>query len=728
MSLPNIPNSVAFDPFQNAGNWNEPKTPYGKVKGKKIKPKNGKTSTIYPFNKVYESESGHIIEVDDTPGSERLHQFHRSGTFQEMHPNGDKVTKVVRDNYTSVLRDDYIHIDGNQNLTVDKALKILVNADKQSNTPGRSTNFDIEVGDNANINIIVNKGNCNLRLKNGDANVLINRGDVNIRQEAGNYNHFVNGDYNLEVGGHMHVVVGEDYVNEIGGCRDIRVDGIFDHLFVTSGYKETQVPFGSLTYNIGLNKQENILGEHLSNIGLGRFTHIGGIDETTVLGLYTLSGSAVFISGTAGASIGSIAGGGMDVTEDGRINITCPTHYSITAPIISLTSLDETNIYSVNDTNISGLERLNLWSVGTTHIGSIAPLSVTSGTSILQSAPQIHLNGPPAIPPIPSKTGLTNLSLARLTPELLPTKSPYTYEPGAPGVWRRTVNGITPLTLVRTSIPALKAQLAVLDTAANTVSGLQSQSNGLINSLKTITEGITSVVATVLSPITETMNTVMNTANEVVDTVNGVVDDVTDTINGVTNAVQDVAMGAVSELTGESSAFSQIKGALQSITGFIGDVVGVIADIACFIADQINNIIKTVLDKINSVLNDINEAIQTVLKAIQDVIAFIQTQINKILKIINDIINGIFGAVGDFINGILNGIASIFEGLGRPIDCAKSLQEKTSTLTSLESLAEQFANGDISEEDYDRAKSTLETIRAQEEADAKNAAGGVGGV
>ena len=354
-SIPNIPNipsptsilpdAAALNPLEAAGNWNEPKTAYGKIKGKKIKPKKGKKSTLYPFNKVYESESGHIIEIDDTPGSERIHQFHRSGTFQEIHPNGDSVTKVVRDNYTSILRDNYVHIDGHCNVTIDKALKILVNAEKNKNSPNRSTNFDIEVGDNANINILVNKGNCQVRLKNGDANVLLDRGDVNIRQEAGNYNHFINGDYNLEVTGHMHVVVGEDYVNEIGGNRDVRVDGSFDHLFVTKGYKETQVPLGNLQYIVGFNKEEIIGKVYSTQIGVGKITNIIGFEEKTIAGLYTVQASNIQMSGLSGASFGAAAGGGMDITPDGKVSIVCPTHYSITAPKISLTALTEMNLF-----------------------------------------------------------------------------------------------------------------------------------------------------------------------------------------------------------------------------------------------------------------------------------------------------------------------------------------------------------------------------------------------
>ena len=60
------------------------------------------TSGVYPYNHVHESESGHIHEMDDTPGGERLFTQHKSGTFEEIHPTGTKVVKVIGDNYEIV--------------------------------------------------------------------------------------------------------------------------------------------------------------------------------------------------------------------------------------------------------------------------------------------------------------------------------------------------------------------------------------------------------------------------------------------------------------------------------------------------------------------------------------------------------------------------------------------------------------------------------------------------
>jgi hypothetical protein len=42
----------------------------------------------YPFNKVYQTESGHALEFDDTPDNERILLFHRKDTFIELHPDG----------------------------------------------------------------------------------------------------------------------------------------------------------------------------------------------------------------------------------------------------------------------------------------------------------------------------------------------------------------------------------------------------------------------------------------------------------------------------------------------------------------------------------------------------------------------------------------------------------------------------------------------------------------
>lgn len=66
----------------------------------------------YPFNTVEESDSGHLKEVDDTPGNERLKEAHRTGTFYEIHPDGSKVTKVVQDDFSVIIGDSGVKVEG----------------------------------------------------------------------------------------------------------------------------------------------------------------------------------------------------------------------------------------------------------------------------------------------------------------------------------------------------------------------------------------------------------------------------------------------------------------------------------------------------------------------------------------------------------------------------------------------------------------------------------------
>jgi len=142
--------------------FNEPVTPY---------------NAQYPYNHVHESESGHIRELDDSPGSERVHERHKSGTGYEIHPDGSKVTRVKNDNYTLVTGDDLVHIKGNQSTTVDGGVRVFVNADGSTD----DNNYTIQVGNNANVNIQVDKGNVNVVTSEGDINL---KSGKNIQMDA----------------------------------------------------------------------------------------------------------------------------------------------------------------------------------------------------------------------------------------------------------------------------------------------------------------------------------------------------------------------------------------------------------------------------------------------------------------------------------------------------------------------------------------------------------------
>lgn len=83
-------------------------------------------SPKYPKNQVHKSESGHLREIDDTPGSERTLDMHKSGTYTEVDSAGDKTTVVTGDNYEVLIKDNNVYIKGECNLTIEGNLRTYV--------------------------------------------------------------------------------------------------------------------------------------------------------------------------------------------------------------------------------------------------------------------------------------------------------------------------------------------------------------------------------------------------------------------------------------------------------------------------------------------------------------------------------------------------------------------------------------------------------------------------
>lgn len=118
----------------------------------------------YPYNHVYESESGHVIEIDDTPGAERLHWFHRTGTFREIHPDGKQVNKVKNDEYNFIYGNFYhstektVHFHALESFKVKAGASAIINATGDvSNQAGANANalakkhINLRSGENINV-------------------------------------------------------------------------------------------------------------------------------------------------------------------------------------------------------------------------------------------------------------------------------------------------------------------------------------------------------------------------------------------------------------------------------------------------------------------------------------------------------------------------------------------------------------------------------------------------
>lgn len=80
----------------------------------------------YPHNKTITTPGGHVIEIDDTPENERIHVFHKSGSYVEIDKTGRMVRKVVGSDYQIIAKDSELHVEGKMNVYIkgDASLKI----------------------------------------------------------------------------------------------------------------------------------------------------------------------------------------------------------------------------------------------------------------------------------------------------------------------------------------------------------------------------------------------------------------------------------------------------------------------------------------------------------------------------------------------------------------------------------------------------------------------------
>lgn len=143
----------------------------------------------YPWNKVEKSISGHLKEIDDTPGAERMLEMHRSGTYTEIHPDGTKVTKMFGDDFYICLQDHNLIVGGNLNITVQGNANLLVKGDLKQKIDG-------------DLNTIVN-GNHSVRVK-------------------GNYTHYTEGTIDIQSRKSLFIKAGDDIV--FNGRKNFNVD------------------------------------------------------------------------------------------------------------------------------------------------------------------------------------------------------------------------------------------------------------------------------------------------------------------------------------------------------------------------------------------------------------------------------------------------------------------------------------------------------------------------
>lgn len=79
----------------------------------------------YPYNRVIETASGHTFEMDDTPGNERIHIWHKSGSYIQLSTTSTS-HKNTGDAYAVHDRNHHVYIGGTNVVTIEGDSHVLV--------------------------------------------------------------------------------------------------------------------------------------------------------------------------------------------------------------------------------------------------------------------------------------------------------------------------------------------------------------------------------------------------------------------------------------------------------------------------------------------------------------------------------------------------------------------------------------------------------------------------
>lgn len=323
----------------NRGTWDQPHVAYG---------------AKYPFNNVTETESGHVVEYDDTPQHERIHLYHRKGTFEEIDQNGTKVTRIVGDNYTIVDRNGFVSIDGEANVTVSGTANIYVRNDANIQVEGST---ELKVGGSLNVGVAK---------------------DFNLATQ-GNINMFANGTFRLQSKKDGHILTGEDLYVASTGVSHYKSDS---SMFITSQQNQDVLVKGNRKETIGQNDDCFVKGNKKTTIEQNDDHLVKGNHSTEVKG-----NANTLIEGSenhqVNGSVNNLTKGSVKVQANGSMDIKAD----------SSLKLKGSSVHIKGDSNVNlGSTTLNLKSSAVMNLQSGASMNLNSGGVLGLQGKPVNLN------------------------------------------------------------------------------------------------------------------------------------------------------------------------------------------------------------------------------------------------------------------------------------------------------------------------------------------------
>ena len=320
----------------NGGTWDQSPNPY---------------NTTYPYNKVTQTESGHVQEWDDTPGSERIHTYHKSGTFSEIDANGTQVNRIVGDGFEILERNGFIYVKGAYCVTVDGAMNL------------RTDNvFNLEVSGAANI-FVYNEANINV---SKDCNLAVG---ATLNAKANTINLESEKQFNIRAGTGLNIQAGMD----INFKSDASIN---TQALANISNKATGAIFSQADGDINQKAAGiiNIDSADATNIKSGTAVNVESADDTNIK-------SGASIKQESGGKLSLKAGGDLSADAGGIVDIANGSSESADGAEAAEDAIE------ARDASFAELE-LPVETRGTSGVDRLPPMAVTTrGSEVGLDAP-----------------------------------------------------------------------------------------------------------------------------------------------------------------------------------------------------------------------------------------------------------------------------------------------------------------------------------------------------
>lgn len=278
----------------------------------------------YPYNKVRLTESGHIIEFDDTPGAERINIQHRTGSFIELRPDTSMRTRS-KERFDAMTQ-WIVTVSGDATVNVGGSMSTTVQG-----------NMTSTVGGNAYIDT---------------------KGNITSRTSGSHYG-YVTGSTVLQTQGNINVKTTGSLTVDSAGKIDFRSDGPFS-ITAPSMTIDLQEDLSIVGTNMITDMSATIVTQVPT---MSTITDVTRIDATQSLDLHTVAltamGQETMDLGTDALTLNAVTSGYMNFGDS--LDISSGSTMDLVTATMSLDADSEMNIAGAST---------NLGSSGTTTIKS----------------------------------------------------------------------------------------------------------------------------------------------------------------------------------------------------------------------------------------------------------------------------------------------------------------------------------------------------------------------